>query len=321
MKHLVLLRFSSRFSDRQLGFCGAALLTLCCLWGCGTTRIQVPVLRPAEINTSGFKRAVVLGFKNTTALSNEGDQLEFTLARRLVETNRFTVIDKALFDQSMRSQVTPMNDVLVISGVVNEYSYTETINESKPYQRDGKTFVDYQRNGVVRLGVSFQVSRTSNGQILGGRALLQEIPASVAATNSQPPPLIVANMVAEARERLVAAFLKKIVPYEEIVGVDFYSEKTIPEIDNGITAAQQGDWDAALQIFGMATNKHASNQQVHVAWYNLALALQCVARFGEAEQAFLRAIRLAPTTTEYQRALERCRQLANDYRRVQQESQ
>jgi tetratricopeptide (TPR) repeat protein len=321
MKHLVLLRFSSRFLGRRLGFYGAALVALCCLWGCSTTRIQVPVLRPAEINTGGFKRAVVLGFKNTTVLSNEGDQLEFTLARRLVETNRFTVIDKALFDQSMRSQATTTNDVLVISGVVNEYSYTENIVESKPYQRDGKTFVDYRRNGAVRLGVSFQVSRTSNAQILGGRALLQEIPGSSTATNGQPPPLVVASMVAEARERLVAAFLKKIVPYEEIVGVDFYSEKTIPELDYGITAAQQGDWDTALQTFGMATDKYTTNKQVHVAWYNLALALQCVARFAEAEQAFLRAIRLDPTTSEYQRALERCRQLANDYRRVQQESQ
>jgi tetratricopeptide (TPR) repeat protein len=295
----------------------AVLITLVLLASCGTTRIQVPVLRPAEINTGGFKRAVTTGFKNTTALSNEGDQLEFALSRRLVETGCFNVMDKLLFDKLTRGEVTAQNDLLVISGVVNEYAYNEAQSESKPYERDGKRFVDYRRDGVLRFGVTFQVSRASDAKILGVKTIGRELTATTRATNGPPAPIAVPAMVNDAREQVIAAFLKKIMPYEELASMDFYSEKTIPELDIGIDCAKRGDWDCAISTFGRATETHARDQQVHVAWYNLALAYQCVGRFGDAEQAFVRALQFDPANNDYRRALDQCRQTQADYLRVQ----
>jgi tetratricopeptide (TPR) repeat protein len=297
-----------------------ASAALVLLASCSTTRIQVPVLRPAEINTGGFKRVVATGFKNTTALSNEGDQLEFALSRRLVEAGRFNVMDKLLFDKLTRGEVTAQNDLLMVSGVVNEYSYNEAQSESKPYERDGKKFVDYRRDGTLRLGVTFQVSRASDAKILGVKSIARDITATTRATNAPPPPIAVPAMVTDAREQVVTAFLKKILPYEELAAADFYSEKTIPELDEGIECAKRGNWDCAISAFGRSTDKYAREKQVHVAWYDLALAYQCVGRFGDAEQAFVRSLQFDPTNNEYRRALDQCRQIATDYQRVQEQS-
>jgi tetratricopeptide (TPR) repeat protein len=306
-----------RLSVRSFVVFAAALFVV---MGCGTTRIQVPTLRPAEINTGGFKRIVVAGFKNTTALSNEGDQLEYALSRRLVESGRFTVLDKLLFENQLKAGVNAQNDVIVLSGVVNEYTYNEGITESKPYtNKEGKTFVDYQRNGSLRLGVSFQVSRASDAKILGARSVGREINGNTRSTNAKPAPLNVSGMVADAREQIAAAFLKKIIPFEEMIGVDFYSEKTIPELDDGIAAAQRGDWETAVNTFGRATDKYAGQKQAHVAWYNLALAYQCVYRFTEAEQAFDRALQLDPSNAAYRDALNQCRQMSYDFRKAQEQ--
>jgi tetratricopeptide (TPR) repeat protein len=289
--------------------------------GCSTTRIQVPTLRPAEINIAGAKRIVVSDFRNTTMLSNEGDQLEFALTRRLIDVQRFAVLDKQLFDRFVKQDASATNDVLVISGVVNEYSFADPVSQGPPYKdKQGNTLIDYRRDGIVRLGVTFQVARVSDGRVIASKALLQEVRGSTRSTNAPPPPLSLPAMVADAREQLVSMFLRKLLPYEEMMGVDFYSEKSMPELDDGISAAQRGDWERALETFGRTTEKYSREKLVHIAWYNLALAYQCVYRFVDAEQAFYRALQLDPNNTAYRNALDACRQMEADYRRAYEQS-
>ncbi len=322
-------QYMSRFHTRAA--VAVSLLTvLVLLSSCGSTYINVPVTRPAEINTGKFKRAAVLGFKNTSALTNEGDQLEFMLSERLIETQRFEVLDKIGLNRLMKggntNSATPQNDVMLISGVINDYEYTEQMLEGKPYQnKEGKTFVDYQRVGTVRFGVSFQVSQASDAKIIGSKSLRRQVESRQQATNAKPATIIVRNMVEQARVEIIADFLKRIVPYRETVKVEFYSDKKMPELASGIDAAESGNWEIAVMTFEGATQKYATmnreksdREKLAIAWYDLGLAYQYTYRFADAERAFNQAIAL-DNDSHYKTALQNCRAMEAEQRRLQEQ--
>lgn len=293
------------------------------LSSCATSRLEVPLTRPAEINTSKFKRVFVGDFKNATSLPNPQGKMEFALTNALTATGKFDVLDKEAYENFIKGGKTKNDDILVINGTVSRYKGGDVVTQGQPYKdKEGKTYINYTRTAAISYGVQFKVSQASDAKILGTREVVKEVSDSQTATNAQPGYIDMDNLLASAEDLIIREFLKKIVPYKEIVAVDLYSDKDLPQLDEGIKAARQGSWEAATSLFKEALDKSSSlkPEQQAIAAYDLGVAEMLNNEFASARKHFSLAVSKDGKKSEYSVALRGCDKLESDYKKVQEQN-
>lgn len=292
------------------------------LVSCAVARVEVPLIRPAEINTTKFKRVYVGDFKNATSLPNPSGQIEFALTQALQATNKFEVLDKEAYETFVKSSKSKTDDVLVINGTVSQYKGGEEVTQGKPYtNKEGKTFVDYTRTAGIVFGTQFKVSQASNAHVIGTREITKNASTSRTATNAQPPYIDMEDLVRGAQNDVVIEFLKKILPYREIVTVELYKDEGMPELEQGINAAKRGEWEAAITLFSGATEKYKAvkPEQQAAAFYDLGIAHQFSYRFADAKKAFSKALTLDDRPAQYKNALNECALRESEYKKLKEQ--
>jgi tetratricopeptide (TPR) repeat protein len=93
------------------------------------------------------------------------------------------------------------------------------------------------------------------------------------------------------------AFTKAISPWTETVQAPFKTDKSIPELETGVSKVRLGDLKAAVDTFHAAANSAEMNAAIKPkviakAYWNLGLAYQYSGEFDKATEAFKKAYSL-----------------------------
>lgn len=283
--------------------------------GCAhTIGIPVQVLRPAEINMNRYKQIAVGGIQGS-----HGAEMTGLVQQRLVDSNRFTVVDRQNLERVLREQGLASSDLadpraavklgkllpsaaLVFGRVDENYSENVSSSEGTCTSSTGKTKRKCYTNTRVGKAVvrgTFTVTDVETGAVLRTKVIPCELGASTEALDKQPAAIDAQALLSECREGVAQEFLKSIVPYRETVYAPFQEDSDLPQIQQGINFAKLGKWDDAIEKFLQAVetvsaNPKTSGETAARAYFNLGLAYEYSGRYDEALKHVEQAYSLQP---------------------------
>lgn len=269
---------------------GKAIKNIAVLWGllflsnCGTVRVPVSVTHPAEINMRPYKQVVI-----SDIYGNMGQGFSDILKNRLVESQRFQVVDRARLYQIVseinlsNTDLTDPNTRVKLGRLLGASALITGHTESKYHERRWKEdatltvspdtaqkegykkcksvekgrrvecpIINFYREGKTETTGSIDVIDIQTSRIIKSK-LLNNTCMKTTQVYSQSyvnPPLIESAELQNAcLMQNVNSFLKAISPWTEIVHVPFEKDKAIPELERGIRTAQIGNMKAAVEIF------------------------------------------------------------------------
>ena len=288
----------------------------CLLSGCKTVTLQVPVLRPAEINMAKYKQVAV-----AEVGGNAGRAVADKLNEGLVESGRFTVVDRQNLDRILKEQELNASDMADASNAAKlgkvmgtsalifgtaEKNYKEDITKDSGTctKVDGKTTTKYKCTTYTRVGKAtlkgtLKVVDVETGQILKTKTLPCEKSVSTSKTDGDPDKIDPDPYFEACTGGIVATFMKAIAPYTETVNANFVKDGDLPSMEQGINQAKLGDWANAVETFKAAVDSGAKNPKISQstlakAWWNLGLAYEYSGQFDEGLKAIKKAYELVP---------------------------
>src|SRR6266481_1129152 len=186
-----------------LGALGAGILC-----ACGSVAVRVPVMKPAEINMAPYQ-SVAVG-----EMTGSGNRpMTSALEEALVNTSRFTVVDRQHMEQVMRELRLSSTDLA---------DPTAAAKLGKVVTAGALIFGDVQNS-----------YREDTNRALDRR------------------PEAIDRMALEtaARRAVLERFMKAIVPHQEFMYANFQKDGDIPQLEGGIGWAERGDWKKAQSTF------------------------------------------------------------------------
>ena len=101
-------------------------------------------------------------------------------------------------------------------------------------------------------------------------------------------------MLAAARRKVIARYLRRVLPHQAWVHVQLYKESDLPQLAIGNGYARTGEWSEALSSYESAAEMAIGElaEFAHMPQYNKGVALLYLNRFDEARKAFKRAYAL-----------------------------
>ena len=231
------------------------------------TYVFVPVMHPAEIGLSQYKRIYVGDFKNITLAPNLQDRIQYKVVNALASTGRFAIIDKDVFGRFSGSDRGALTNLLVISGTITNFKQDQDVHRGDPYKtaasdsksdkgdkdkagkKDSVIHVDFVRRVRVYYSVEFKIVGASDGRIIAMPEVSREFEDSRTRTDEEPRRFEMDEIIKRVEAELVGQFVWKIVPWREDLQVDFLTDNDMPELKQGIGAASAGDWKRSMQIF------------------------------------------------------------------------
>lgn len=264
-------------------------------------RIQVPVMRPAEINFNGKKRMAIGAFDG-----NAGPETSDLLTSRLFANGYFELVERQDLRSIMRERNLGMSGALDdrsaiklgkligASVMVNGSSSASfDVNLSTNDWKDKKgRHTTFKKFGLARVYATFKIVDLTTGRILAVKTVSREASAETSNNDYYPPDPDEGALVREALDYTIDDFIRMIAPYQEFVTVEFASnDADIPEIESGISFCKMGRWNDGVAQFNLATKKYPMD---YAAWFNLGIAYEYSYMFEEAESAFMQANRIKP---------------------------
>ncbi|MBI5528385.1 MAG: tetratricopeptide repeat protein [Deltaproteobacteria bacterium] len=300
----------------RLAVCVVGFAVLVLIGGCRTVALHVPVLRPAEINMAKYKQVAVaeIGGNNGRAMADK-------LNEALVESGRFSVVDRQNLDRIIKEQGLSASDltdpntaaklgkVMAASAMIfgtGEKDYKETMKKESGTctKYEGKkatkyACTTYTRIGSIKVKGTLKVVDVETGQILKTKTLPCEKNVATSKTDGDPDRIDPEPIQEACVGMIVSMFMKAIAPYKEIVEAKFVKDGDMPSMEQGINQAKLGDWTNAVETFKAAVDSGAKNPKTSQStlakgWWNLGLALEYSGQFDEALKALKKAYELNP---------------------------
>lgn len=279
-----------------------ALLACCGLFltACAPT-VQVPVMKPAEINFKGKQRMMIGNFGGSI-----GSMTSDMLASRILANGYFQVVERRNigfvpdeYDLSGLGAVekkTALKLGKATGAAVLVYGSSSakfSVDLSRNKWKDDRGYhTTYKKHGIANVSTTFRVVDMTTGRTMAVKMISKEKGAETSETDHYPPDPDDGLLVREALEEAIDDFIKTVAPYKEMVTVEFASnDSDIPEIEAGINSCKIGKWQEAVGHFKLATKKYPGNFS---AWFNLCLAYEYSFMFMEAEDAIARANSIKP---------------------------
>jgi tetratricopeptide (TPR) repeat protein len=285
---------------------GALAAGLLC--ACGTVAVRVPVMKPAEINMAPYQ-SVAVG-----EMTGSGNHpMTGALEEALVNTNRFTVVDRQHMEQVMRELRLSSTDLadpaaaaklgkvvtagaLIFGDVQN--SYREQPNENR-YQDDKKVWHTwYSIKGEAYTRATFKVVDVSTGRLIVARTYEERRDDTNRGLDRRPDPIDRVGLENGARRAVLERFMKAIVPHQEFMYANFQKDGDIPQLEGGIGWAERGDWKKAQSTFNDAVQAAEKNvklkaAQVAKCYWNLGLAYEYAGDYDKGEAMVNKAYSLS----------------------------
>lgn len=305
------------------------LLSCLLLTGCGlatSERLVVPVMQPAEINLAsrGLDRIAIGEIEGRA-----GRDVTEELTQALIETNAFTVVDRAhlervmeeheltsapgnegIFDEETRLKLGEfIGAAALVFGRVSTYDYTEdTSVDDRKNIFTGDEYRRHTRTGTATVEVHLQVVDLTTGEVLTSRKITRQRYQEEHANDEWPPRIDRAPVLAAAREAVVQEFVQTVAPHRQYVEVTLFKDSDIPALEQGINFARIGEWEDAIAHFERAARRHPTSPKTH---YNLGVACAYTHRFDRAEEALKRAYSL-DASDRYASQIRALRQMRRD---------
>ena len=299
--------------------------------GCSSTRLTIPVVRPAEVDLSDFERIAVGDIRG-----REGAPFPAELAKALLDTERLEVLDhadlerrlsannlalEALLEGGNQEQVKEIFGATVfISGEVTNSVYDEEITQSSSSRLDTEagrlSFTrTYTRIGTARMEATLRLVDLRTSRVVTVKDFRAEETRKNRSINDPEPDWIDRSPLFEAcRAQMIQAFMRMITSHTRYVQVAFERDGRIPVLQQGFDKARTGQWQEAIDLFRQGTGSSHS-QVVHKAFYNLGLAYLYTDQLVKSRNAFEEAYARTPEK-DYQRALRRVNARIEDRRRL-----
>ena len=278
------------------------------LCACGTVAVRVPVMKPAEINMAPYQ-SVAVG-----EMTGSGNRpMTSALEEALVNTSRFTVVDRQHMEQVMRELRLSSTDLadpaaaaklgkvvtagaLIFGDVQN--SYREQPDSSR-YQDDKKVWHTWNTlKGEVYTRATFKIVDVSTGRLIVARTYEERREDTNRALDRRPEAIDRMALETAARRAVLERFMKAIVPHQEFMYANFQKDGDIPQLEGGIGWAERGDWKKAQSTFNDAVQAAEKNVklkggQVGKCYWNLGLAYEYAGDYDKAEAMVNKAYSLS----------------------------
>ncbi len=312
----------------------SSLITLLLfLYACGTTKLMVPVTRPAEINLNKFKTIAIGEIRG-----KGGEDLAEDLTAKIFRSGRFEVLDRQHLNKllsehnlSFSGLVNPetsaelgqlLGTSALIFGRVSKYEYTEDITKENWESKDKKGRVSrhttYTRIGRIEMDASLQITDLTTGKIVAIKNIQKSNGEKKSADDQYPPAIDKNKWLRWGYQAVANEFMKMIAPYKEMVSVNLLKDGDMPELEKGINFAKIGQWDKAIDYFEKAIKNYKTNLEVeiHKAYFNLGVACEYNYQFDKAEEALNKAYELK-ADEDYARELSNVKRMRKNHEKLQ----
>jgi len=290
---------------KNLVFSALAAGFLC---ACGTVAVRVPVMRPAEINMAPYQ-SVAIG-----DMSGGGNRpMTDSLEEALVNTNRFTVVDRQHMSQLMRELRLSSSDLadpnaaaklgkVVAAGALIfgdvQSSYREQPDETRYKDDKGAYHTWYSLKGEAYVRSTFKIVDVSTGRLIVARTYEERADDVNRALDKRPQQIDRIALENAARRAVVERFMRAIVPHQEYMYAHFQKDGDIPQLEGGIGWAERGDWKKAQSAFNDAAQAAEKNvklkaAQVAKCYWNLGLAYEYAGDYDKGEAMVNKAYSLS----------------------------
>jgi hypothetical protein len=293
-----------------------AVLALAWLGACASQQtFTVRVLKPAPVDLGRYDLVAV------DRLEGDGcDELTNELAGALQRAQNpltgktdFEVLDRREVDRmldDLRRRRTSTSDKetvalldrwknadVVIRGRVITHGVTDEVRQNETVDRTTKQrHVQLVRTCRARVAVGLEIVTADREQAIDQVQLDECVEQSTTCREgSQPAPIDHVELLAAARNRVVAGYLERLLPHEETVSVVLQTDGDLPELATGNGFARTGDWNEAARSYE-AARARAEGKLEGARWkalYNLGVAHLYANRFEPARRALKDAYALA----------------------------
>ena len=268
------------------------------LCACGTVAVRVPVMKPAEINMAPYQSVAIGG------MTGNGDRvMSDSLEEALVNTNRFTVVDRQHTDKVLRELQLSSTDLadpkaaaklgkvvtagaLIFGDVQN--TYREVPDETRYKDDKGVVHTWYTLKGESYVRATFKVVDVSTGKLIIAKTYEERRDDTNRGLDKRPAPIDRNSLERSARAAVVDRFMKAIVPHQEYMYANFQKDSDIPQLEGGIGWAERGEWKKAQDAFNSAATDAERNVklkagQIAKAYWNLGLSYEYAGDYDRAE--------------------------------------
>ena len=281
----------------------ASLTTL----ACGTVRVSVPVMRPAEVNMSAYRSIAVGGLTG-----NANHLFASALEESLVKSERFLVVDRSHMDKVMRELQLSSSDLAdpdkaaklgkqvtanaLIFGNVEEH-YKEERKDEPFTDKKGVRHILHRLTGVVRVTAEFKITDVSTGALVVAKSLEEKREDDSTGYDEAPKAIDREGLSKAARKAVLSHFVHAIVPHKEYLDATFFTEGDLPQLETGIGYARRGDWKKAQDTFNEAIGAAERNPKINSkvlgkAYWNLGLAYEYNGEYDKAGKMIDKAFQL-----------------------------
>lgn len=313
----------------------AATVALAFAVGCAATTIQVPRLKPAEVNLGPVKKVAIGKIEGAG-----GEDVSDRLTQAIMACGKYEVLDRQHMDAIAKEKQLSADDpgagygpvlgaAALIFGRITKDGWQEGVTADQQTCQQGKQSfpcTTYTRAGQHTTAVNFKILSAVSGKVLatklitGAAGTKKEVQVQdVKTTNA----LAVASIIPPidnpegfrdgAIAELVTDFMKMIAPYTITVSVVLYEQKS-PASKVGVSAAKAGNWAAAIDAFKTALQDGAADEDPEVparAHYNLGVALGYAGSYDEGVAEIQKAMNAKPDDV-FQREIRSIQQFRMD---------
>jgi tetratricopeptide (TPR) repeat protein len=286
------------------------------LSACATVKVPIKVMHPAEINMKNYKQIALYDFEG-----NMGQSLEEAIKDKLVNSERFTVVDRSRMNQIMKELNLSQSDLVnpenraklgklisasaMMGGRLNgDYKENTTYSKGTCVDGNGNKYscTTYYRKGIYNTKGSVDVIDVQTGQIIKSKTLKASYESTHSATNETPEEIDRDGLAGRCLNDNITTLEKAIMPWEELVKVPFLKDKKIPDLERGIASASTGDLENAIKIFNDAAATAEKNTElkpgaIASTYWDLGLAYEYNWDFDNAIKSFNKAYTFSANST------------------------
>jgi hypothetical protein len=298
---------------------------------CSTVAVRVPVMKPAEINMSAYASVAIGEMRG-----NYDRPMSNALEEALVQSQRFTVVDRQHMDKVMRELQMSSSDLAdprsaaklgkvvtagaLIFGDVSR-DYREHTGEDHTKDKEGNTHTLYRLTGEMLVRATFKITDVSTGKLIIAKTYEEKRDdTNRGLPDRRPDPIDRDSLERQARQAVIDRFMKAIVPHQEYQYANFRKDSDIPQLEGGIGWAERGDWKQAQQTFNTAAqdaekNLKLKSDQIAKAYFDLGLAYEYAGDYDKAT-AMINIAYQKSNDKEMLNELDSIKRLQDDARRL-----
>ena len=312
----------------------AAVCAIPALCACGTVAVRVPVMKPAEINMAPYSSVAIGGMTG-----NANGPLSAGLEESLVASQRFSVVERSHMNKVLSELQLSSTDLAdpakaaklgkvvtagaMIFGDANE-TYREDTSQDSTKDDKGNVLTVHKLHGELIERATFKVVDVATGRLVIAKTYEERRDDTNRGFNKAPSPIDRASLEKQAREAVLARFMKAIVPHQEYMTASFQKDSDMPQLEGGIGWAERGEWKKAEDTFNQAVADSEKNlklkpAQIGKAYWNLGLSYEYAGDYAKANDMINKAYSLS-NDREMLGELDNIKRLQDDAKKLSEQT-